>query len=468
LADLWGGRFQKGSDPLMEEFHSSLSFDRRLYRQDIRGSMAHARMLGRIGVLTAEEVEAIVRGLAAVQEDIEAGRVTFTSATEDIHSLVERELIARIGEAGKKLHTGRSRNDQVALDVRMYLKDEIQEIMQLIRGLQEVLLELAEQHTGTVMPGYTHLQRAQPVTFAHHLLAYFEMLDRDAGRLRDCCRRTAVLPLGAGALAGTVFPLDREGVAAELGFSAVAENSIDAVADRDFAVEFCAAASLIMVHLSRFAEEIVLWSSAEFAFVEPDDAFATGSSIMPQKKNPDAAELVRGKAGRVFGDLAALLTLMKGLPLAYNKDMQEDKEALFDAVDTVKKCLRVFIPMVRTLRVNRERMAAAARGGFTNATDLADYLVRKGVPFREAHAVVGRVVLYCLEKGKDLESLTLDEYRAFSPAVGEDVYDAVSLETALRQRRLRGGPAPETVRQAIARARERLGSPPGPQDRGTR
>ncbi|MDI6710993.1 MAG: argininosuccinate lyase [Bacillota bacterium] len=461
MADLWGGRFQKGSDPLMEEFHSSLAFDRRLYRQDIRGSMAHARMLGRIGVLTPDEVEAIVRGLAAVQDDIEAGRVAFTSETEDIHSLVERELIARIGETGKKLHTGRSRNDQVALDVRMYLKDEIREILRLVRGLQDVLLDLAEEHVETVMPGYTHLQRAQPVTFAHHLLAYFEMFDRDAGRLADCYRRTDVMPLGAGALAGTVFPLDREWVAAELGFAAVAENSMDAVADRDFAVEFCAAASLVMVHLSRFAEEIVLWSSQEFSFAEPDDAFATGSSIMPQKKNPDAAELVRGKAGRVFGHLTSLLTLMKGLPLAYNKDMQEDKEALFDAVDTVKKCLAVFGPMVRTLRIDRERMAAAARGGFTNATDLADYLVKKGVPFREAHAVVGRAVVYCLEKGKDLEALTLDEYRAFSPAVNEDVYAAISLETALRQRSLRGGPAPETVRRAIARARERLAASQG-------
>lgn len=456
MADLWGGRFKKGSDPLMEEFHSSLCFDRRLYRQDIQGSMAHARMLGRIGVITPQEAAAIVEGLTAVQADIEAGRVSFSSETEDIHSLVERELIARIGVTGKKLHTGRSRNDQVALDVRMYLKEEIRTIGNLVRELQRALLDVAEQHVETVMPGYTHLQRAQPVTFAHHLLAYFEMFERDAGRLADCYRRTDVMPLGAGALAGTVFPLDRESVAAELGFAAVAENSIDAVSDRDFAVEFCAAASLIAMHLSRFAEEIVLWSSAEFAFIEPDDAFATGSSIMPQKKNPDAAELVRGKTGRVYGDLTALLTLMKGLPLAYDKDMQEDKEALFDAVDTVKKCLGVFAPMVRTLRVNRARMAAAARGGFTNATDLADYLVKKGVPFREAHAAVGQAVVYCLEHQKDLESLTLDEYRTFSSVCEEDVYTAISLQTALHSRSLRGGPAPETVRRAIALARDRL------------
>ncbi|MEW6726435.1 MAG: argininosuccinate lyase [Bacillota bacterium] len=456
MSKLWGGRFQKRADRLMEEFHSSLSFDRRLYRHDIAGSVAHSRMLGRIGVLSAAEAEMVEKGLAAVLKDIEDGRVEFSSETEDIHSLVERELVKKIGDLGKKLHTGRSRNDQVALDVRMYLKDEIRAVQQLLRELQETILDAAEDHVDTVMPGYTHMQRAQPVTFAHHLMAYFEMFQGDRERLEGCFQRTDVMPLGAGALAGTVFPLDREFVARELGFAAIAENSMDAVSNRDFAVEFCAAASLIMMHLSRFCEEIVLWSSAEFAFVEVDDAYATGSSIMPQKKNPDAAELIRGKTGRVYGDLMTLLTLMKGLPLTYNKDMQEDKEALFDAVDTVKKCLMVFTPMLKTLKVNRERMAEAARGGFTNATDLADYLVRRGVPFREAHEIVGRIVLYCLAEGKDLEGLALEEYRRFASVFAEDVYEAVNLETVLAARRLRGGPAPETVRSAIAKARERI------------
>ncbi|MDP3049909.1 MAG: argininosuccinate lyase [Eubacteriales bacterium] len=457
MAQLWGGRFEKGNDRLVEEFHSSLSFDRRLYSQDIRGSMAHARMLGRVGVITWDEAAQIVSGLEAVLADIEAGRVEFSPAVEDIHSLVEQELIKKIGDLGKKLHTGRSRNDQVALDVRMYIKEEIEEIEGLLRGLRLTLVDLAEEHVETVMPGYTHLQRAQPVTYAHHLLAYFEMLGRDLGRLYDCFYRIDVMPLGAGALAGTVFPLDRESVAAELGFGRISENSLDAVSDRDFAIEFCAAASLIMMHLSRFCEEIILWSTSEFAFIEVDDAYATGSSIMPQKKNPDMAELTRGKAGRVFGDLQTLLTLMKGLPLAYNKDMQEDKEALFDAVDTVKKCLLVFKPMIRTIRVRKDRMDRAVRSGFTNATDLADYLVRKGVPFREAHEIVGKAVLYAIEQEKDLEAISLDEYRGFSASIEADVYAAISIENSLTARRLYGGPAPEAVREAIARARHTLG-----------
>ncbi|MDP3045380.1 MAG: argininosuccinate lyase, partial [Bacillota bacterium] len=348
-------------------------------------------------------------------------------------------------------------NDQVALDVRMYIKEEIEEIEGLLRGLRLTLVDLAEEHVETVMPGYTHLQRAQPVTYAHHLLAYFEMFGRDLGRLYDCFYRIDVMPLGAGALAGTVFPLDRESVAAELGFGRISENSLDAVSDRDFAIEFCAAASLIMMHLSRFCEEIILWSTSEFAFIEVDDAYATGSSIMPQKKNPDMAELTRGKAGRVFGDLQTLLTLMKGLPLAYNKDMQEDKEALFDAVDTVKKCLLVFKPMIRTIRVRKDRMDRAVRSGFTNATDLADYLVRKGVPFREAHEIVGKAVLYAIEQEKDLEAISLDEYRGFSASIEADVYAAISIENSLTARRLYGGPAPEAVREAIARARHTLG-----------
>ncbi len=456
MSRLWGGRFRKGTDPLVEEFHSSLSFDRRLYAYDIRGSIAHARMLGRAGIISAEEARTLEAGLYAVLDDFNAGRVAFSPEDEDIHSLVERLLIARVGDVGKKLHTARSRNDQVALDARMYLKDEIDAVRELLAELQHTLLDLAERHIETLLPGYTHLQRAQPVTLAHHLLAYVEMFHRDAERLADCRRRTDVLPLGAGALAGTVFPIDREYTAAELGFAALAENSLDAVSDRDFAVEFCAAAALIMVHLSRFCEELVLWSTAEFGFAEMDDAFATGSSMMPQKKNPDMAELIRGKSGRVFGDLQALLAMLKGLPLAYNKDMQEDKEALFDAVDTVKKCLMVFTAMIGTVSFREQAMDRAVRGGFTNATDLADYLAGRGVPFREAHEIVGEIVLYALETGKTLEELTLEEYRRFSAAVGEDVYAAIRVEHCLAARKVHGGPAPETVRAAIARARKRL------------
>ncbi len=453
---LWGGRFQKKTDRLAEDFHSSISFDWRLYRYDILGSIAHARMLGRVGIISEEEARNIVNGLIEVLNDIESGRVSFTAADEDIHMNVERLLTEKIGDVGKKLHTARSRNDQVALDVRMYLKDEIDEIVSLLRNLQLTLLDIAEEHLYTVMPGYTHLQRAQPVTLAHHLMAYYQMFTRDEERLLDCRRRTDVMPLGSGALAGTTFPLDREFVARELGFARVSENSLDAVSDRDFAVEFCAAASLIMVHLSRFCEEIILWSSAEFGFLQLDDAYSTGSSMMPQKKNPDMAELVRGKCGRVFGDLQALLTVLKGLPLAYNKDLQEDKEALFDAVDTVKKCLMVFEPMLKTARFNREAMAAAARGGFTNATDLADYLAKKGMPFRAAHKTAGNIVLYCLKKGCQLEELSLEEFKKFSPLVEEDVYTAIGVDSCVQARKVRGGPAPEEVSRAIAEARSRL------------
>ncbi|BAF58698.1 argininosuccinate lyase [Pelotomaculum thermopropionicum SI] len=456
MTKLWGGRFQKETDRLVEDFHSSISFDRRLYKYDIRGSIAHARMLGKAGIIPPEEARAIADGLQEVLADIEAGRAGFSVEAEDIHMNVEQLLTAKVGEVGKKLHTARSRNDQVALDIRMYLKDEIDQITGLLRELQAALLDLAEKHTGTVMPGYTHLQRAQPVTLAHHLLAYCQMFRRDEERLADCRRRTDVMPLGAGALAGTTFPLDREYVAEQLGFAAVAENSLDAVSDRDFAVEFAAAASLIMVHLSRFCEEIVLWSSAEFAFIELDDAYSTGSSMMPQKKNPDVAELIRGKCGRVFGDLQALLTMLKGLPLAYNKDLQEDKEALFDAVDTVKKCLLVFKPMLETMQVKKERMAEAARGGFTNATDLADYLVRKGLPFRQAHEAVGKAVLYCLERGRSLDRLSLDELRQFSPLVEEDVYEAIDISRCVEARRVTGGPAPGAVLEAVKKARQRL------------
>ncbi|TEB07990.1 Argininosuccinate lyase 1 [Pelotomaculum schinkii] len=456
MTKLWGGRFQKETDHLVEDFHSSISFDQRLYQYDIKGSIAHARMLGRCGIITEEEAGAIVRGLEEVLAEIKAGQVEFSVEAEDIHMNVEQLLTAKIGDLGKKLHTARSRNDQVALDIRMYLKDEIDQVSGLLRQLQEALLDLAERHLGALMPGYTHLQRAQPVTLAHHLLAYCQMFGRDEGRLADCRRRADVMPLGAGALAGTTFPLDRQYVAEQLGFAAITQNSLDAVSDRDFAVEFTAAASLVMVHLSRFCEEIILWASAEFAFIELDDAFSTGSSMMPQKKNPDVAELIRGKSGRVFGNLQALLTMLKGLPLAYNKDMQEDKEALFDAVDTVKKCLLVFRPMLETMRVKEDNMQAAASKGFTNATDLADYLVRRGLPFREAHEVAGKLVFHCLQQKITLDQLSLDDYSKFSTLVEEGVYDAISLKRCVDARRVPGGPALEAVREAIAEARQRL------------
>lgn len=456
MAKLWGGRFQKETDRMVDDFHSSIYFDYRLYRYDIIGSMAHAKMLAKVGIISRQEAEALISGLTGILEDIEAGRVEFSVAAEDIHMNVEQLLIASIGEVGKKLHTARSRNDQVALDVRMYLRDELDEMRQLLAGLVNELLDIAEKHLDTVMPGYTHLQRAQPITLAHHLLAYCQMFSRDIERLKDCRRRVNVLPLGAGALAGTTFPLDREFVARELGFAGVTENSLDAVSDRDFAVEFAAAGSLIMVHLSRFCEEIIIWSSAEFGFIELDDAYSTGSSMMPQKKNPDVAELIRGKSGRVFGDLMALLAMLKGLPLAYNKDMQEDKEALFDAVDTVKQCLLIFQPLIATMRVKKENMARAAQGGFTNATDLADYLVQKDVPFREAHEIVGRAVAYCLERQKSLDELSLEELRGFSSVIETDVYGAIDVANCVAARKVTGGPAPEAVQQAIQSARQRL------------
>ncbi len=450
---LWSGRFTKGTDKVVEDFHSSISFDRRLYRQDIRGSIAHARMLGKQGIISKEESSEIISALEGILADMEAGNIEFDVEAEDIHMNVEKILIERIGDTGRKLHTARSRNDQIALDARMYLKEEIDEITALLIKLQETLLTLAELHTQTVMPGYTHLQRAQPVTLGHHLMAYFQMFRRDIDRLRDCYRRTDVMPLGSGALAGTTFALDRESVAAELGFAQISQNSLDAVSDRDFAIEFCAAASIVMMHLSRFCEEIVLWSSAEFRFIELDDSYATGSSIMPQKKNPDVAELIRGKTGRVYGALVSLLTVMKSLPLAYNKDMQEDKEALFDAVDTVKGCLLVFTPMLDTMRVNRDIMARAAQGGFTNATELADYLTKKGIPFRKAHEVVGRLVLECIDKGRRLDELSIDEYRRVSPVIEPDIYDAIDIVKCVAARKVPGGPAPDTVSESIKQGR---------------
>lgn len=454
---LWSGRFTKNTDRLTEDFNASISFDCRMYKQDIRGSMAHAAMLAKQGIIKEEEKELIIKGLAEIERELEEGKLNFTVEAEDVHMNIETFLIQKIGDVGKKLHTARSRNDQVALDLRLYLKDEMKEIKGLILSLQETLLNLAEEHIDTIMPGYTHLQKAQPVSLAHHLMAYFEMLRRDVERLEDCCKRTDYMPLGSGALAGTTFDLDRDFVREQLGFRYTTRNSLDAVSDRDFALEFLSFASILMMHLSRFSEELILWSTEEFGFVEMDDAFATGSSIMPQKKNPDLAELVRGKTGRVYGDLVALLTVMKGLPLAYNKDMQEDKEAVFDAVDTVKKCLLVFEPMLKKAKFKKEKMEKEARGGFTNATDLADYLVNKGLPFRDAHEVVGRTVLYCIQKGVSLEELSLEEYKAMCPLIEEDVYGFLDVRMCVARRRVKGGPAPEQVKAAIEEGKQWLG-----------
>ena len=453
---LWGGRFTKGTDKVVEDFHSSISFDQRLFRHDITGSIAHARMLDWQAIISQDEACTIIAGLNDILADIQAGRVEFDVGAEDIHMNVEKLLTERIGDVGRKLHTARSRNDQIALDVRMYMKEEISEIIDILIKLQKTLLNLAESHLHTVMPGYTHLQRAQPITFGHHLMAYFQMFKRDIERLTDCYKRTDVMPLGSGALAGTTFPLDRQAVADELGFAEISMNSLDGVSDRDFGIEFCAAASIIMMHLSRFCEEIILWSSAEFRFVELDDAYSTGSSIMPQKKNPDVAELIRGKTGRVYGDLVGLLTTMKSLPLAYNKDMQEDKEAIFDVVDTVKGCLVVFTPMLETMRIRTENMANAARGGFTNATEVADYLAKKGVPFRNAHEIVGKLVLYCIDKGISLDEVSLQEYQQASPIIENDIYQAINIDYCIAERKCTGGPAPEAVRASIQTGREWL------------
>lgn len=453
---LWGGRFAKGNDHLMEDFHSSIRFDKRLYKEDITGSLAHSKMLGKQGIISKEDADIISKALKEILAEIEAGEAEFDVAAEDIHMNVETMLIAKIGDVGKKLHTARSRNDQVALDARLYLLKETDNIISLLKEMEETLLAMAEDHKETVMPGYTHLQKAQPVTFAHHLLAYFEMFLRDIGRLVDSKKRLSVMPLGSGALAGTVFPLDREYVAEELGFDAITMNSMDGVSDRDFIIEFLSAASMIMMHLSRFSEEVVLWSSGEFAFVTLDDAYSTGSSIMPQKKNPDAAELVRGKTGRVYGDLMALLTVMKGIPLAYNKDMQEDKEALFDAVDTLKGCLMIFRPMLATLKINKDIMRKTAEGGFINATDAADYLAERGVPFREAHAIIGNIVLHCEREGKALKDLTPEEWQGFSNVFGDDIYHFISIESSVNRRNVPGAPAPAQTEQALKKARERL------------
>ena len=446
---LWGGRFTKSTDAFVDHFHSSISFDQRLYKEDITGSIAHAKMLTAQGILSKADGELIQKTLGEILEDIEQGNVEFDEQAEDIHMNIETILIQRIGDAGKRLHTGRSRNDQVALDMRMYVKREITAIQSLLKDLMVMLNQKAQTHLETILPGYTHLQRAQPVTLAHHLLAYVEMFKRDYDRLSDTYRRTDVMPLGSGALAATTYPLDREMVAKELGFSSITRNSMDGVSDRDFCIELLSDLSMLMMHCSRFCEEIILWSSHEFRFIELDDSYATGSSIMPQKKNPDMAELIRGKTGRVYGYLMGLLTTMKGLPLAYNKDMQEDKEGVFAAIDTVKLCLPVFTAMIDTMRVNEEAMYQAAKGGFTNATDAADWLVAKGVPFRDAHEIIGKLVLYCVNHNTSLDDLSLEEYQSISPVFDSSVYDAIKVEKCVAARKVPGGPAKESMEQLI-------------------
>ena len=453
---LWGGRFEKATDGLVDDFHSSISFDQRLYEQDITGSIAHATMLGEQGIIPAEDAEKIVAGLRGILEDARAGRITWQTEAEDIHMNVEALLTERIGEAGKRLHTGRSRNDQVALDTRMYARVACGETEEMLRELVETLLGIAGENLHTIMPGYTHLQKAQPITLAHHMMAYVQMFLRDRERFRHAGSAADVMPLGSGALAGTTYPLNRERVAELLGFREISMNSLDGVADRDYMLDYLSAASICMMHLSRFCEELILWNTNEFRFVEMDDAFATGSSIMPQKKNPDVAELIRGKTGRVYGHLMGLLTVMKGLPLAYNKDMQEDKEAFFDTRDTLVKGLTVFTAMLKTVIFRKDVMERGASGGFTNATDCADYLVKKGVPFRDAHKVVGELVAHCLNENKALLDLSLEELKQYHPAFEQDVFDDLSMISCVEKRRIPGAPAPDMVQRAIDSAREAL------------
>ena len=453
---LWGGRFTKETDAAVNAFNASLPFNRRLYEQDIRGSIAHVTMLAAQGILTHHEKLQIITGLNSILEDLSSGALAFDETSEDIHSFVEANLIARIGDAGKKLHTGRSRNDQVALDMRLYTRDQIEETDSLLSELLTTILHVMEENVDTYMPGFTHLQKAQPVTLAHHLGAYYEMFSRDRSRLADCRRRMNYCPLGAGALAGTTYPLDRELTASLLDFDGPTRNSMDSVADRDYLVEFISDLSLIMLHLSRFSEEFIIWNSNEYGFIELDDTFSTGSSIMPQKKNPDIAELVRGKTGRVYGALISLLTVMKGLPLAYNKDMQEDKEMAFDAMDTAKDCIHLFTGMLATTTFNKEVMERSAARGFTNATDAADYLVNKGVPFRDAHGIVGQLVLLCLERGISLDELPLAEYQEISPVFSEDIYQAIALKTCVEKRVTLGAPGPEVMRQVIEEYKKEL------------
>lgn len=450
MAQLWGGRFTKETDQMVYQFNASISFDRRFYAQDIRGSIAHVMMLAKQGILTEEERQKMISGLEGILRDVEDGVLEISEQYEDIHSFVEAVLIDRIGEPGKKLHTGRSRNDQVALDMKLYIRDEVYAADNLLKELLEVLLAVMEEHIDTVMPGFTHLQKAQPITLAHHMGAYFEMFKRDRSRMKDIYQRMNYCPLGSGALAGTTYSLDRAYTAELLGFAGPTWNSMDSVSDRDYLIEFLSALSMVMMHLSRFSEEIIIWNSNEYQFVEIDDAYSTGSSIMPQKKNPDIAELVRGKTGRVYGALTSLLVTMKGLPLAYNKDMQEDKELAFDAIDTAKGCLSLFTGMLRTMKFQKEQMEQSAKNGFTNATDAADYLVGRGVAFRDAHGIVGQLVLTCLEKGISLEEMTLEEYQQISPVFQEDIYDAISLKTCVEKRNTIGAPGREAMEQVIS------------------
>ncbi len=458
MAQLWGGRFTKETDKKVYDFNASIGFDKRLLTEDVEGSKAHVKMLAKCGIITDEERNSIINGLDGILADVNSGKLEITSQYEDVHSFCEAVLIDRIGDAGKKMHTGRSRNDQVALDMRLYTRKNVLVVKEEIKALLESLIKVIEENTDTIMPGFTHLQKAQPVTLAHHFAAYFEMFKRDHSRLCDIFERMNYCPLGAGALAGTTFPLDREMVAKELGFKGATDNSMDSVSDRDYLIEYLSALSIIMMHLSRFCEEIIIWNSNEYRFVNIDDSFATGSSIMPQKKNPDIAELTRGKTGRVYGDLVALLTTMKALPLAYNKDMQEDKEAAFDAMDTVIACLDLFAGMISTMTFNKDIMKDSAAKGFTNATDAADYLVGKGVPFRDAHGIIGRIVIYCDKNSKSIEDCSLDELRAISDKFDEDIYEAISLKTCVDKRLTKGGPAGEAVDLFIKGAREFLGS----------
>ncbi|MBE6843765.1 MAG: argininosuccinate lyase [Ruminococcus sp.] len=456
MAKMWAGRFSKEVDETVNAFNSSISFDGRMYRQDIQGSIAHAEMLGRCGIISVEDSKQIQAGLKEILCDIEEGKLELDMTAEDIHMFVEAELTKRYGDVGKRLHTSRSRNDQVALDIRLYLREEIVEIKKFVVELIKTLCDIASENLDTVMPGYTHLQRAQPITFAHHMMAYAQMLLRDLARLSDTSDRMNFNPLGSCALAGTTYPIDRQLTSQLLGFEGPVVNSLDGVSDRDFCVELACALSLLMTHLSRFSEEIIMWCSWEFKFIELDDAYATGSSIMPQKKNPDITELIRGKTGRVTGDLVTLLSMLKGLPLAYNKDMQEDKEAIFDAIDNVKLCLKTFIPMIRTMRLNKENMRQAAARGFINATDCADYLVKKGMPFRDAYKITGQLVALCISRSLTLETLPLDEYKQYTDIFDEDVYTAINLETCVNQRNSEGGPSPSAVKVQIEKTLEQL------------
>ena len=453
---MWAGRFSKEVDETVNAFNSSIAFDARMYKNDIEGSVAHAKMLGDCNIISKEDSKEIIVGLKGILTDIENGTLEFDMTAEDIHMFIESELTNRLGDVGKRLHTARSRNDQVAVDIRLYLREQIVEIITLLKDLTATLCRLARENMDTVMPGYTHLQRAQPITFAHHLMAYAQMLLRDIERLEDTNKRMNYCPLGSGALAGTTYPINRQQTAEDLGFTAPMVNSLDGVSDRDFCVELACAISLIMTHLSRFSEEIILWCSWEFKFIELDDAYATGSSIMPQKKNPDITELIRGKTGRVTGDLVTLLSMLKGLPLAYNKDMQEDKEAIFDAVDTVLLCTKTFIPMLATMRINKENMRKAAAKGFINATDCADYLVKKGMPFRDAYKITGTLVAFCIEKGMTLETLPIEEYKKMSELFADDIYTAINLETCVNQRTSEGGPSPVSVIKQVEYTENKL------------